>query len=342
MPFLAVLLLIPVFALISWLVNRLLLQKIGRHGMEKPLQPAHLRWSAGAKPLTGGLGMAISLLPAVIFFMSQQTEIPVWQMFALSGFLLTATLTGWIDDLWHLNPPAKLLGQFIAAGIACLGGWDLHWFGLQIPDLLLSLLLIMGLLNSLNMLDNIDGVTAMSAFALCAAAVLGASFSISWIGIILAFMGVLMGFLHLNLYPSRIFMGDAGSHLLGAMVFLIIRLQWASATPDLAGTCILVYGMAFIPLTDTLVVTGSRLLRKKSPFIGGKDHLTHMLVYSGIRQSALPWILGLIHFFAALLVISSDLSRSAQLLVLTLLLSGFIWMYYRTWKRRLVPENQLP
>ena len=39
-----------------------------------------------------------------------------------------------------------------------------------------------------------------------------------------------------------------------------------------------------VPLIDTVTVTIRRLMRKQSPFVGGKDHITHHLVYLGLSD----------------------------------------------------------
>jgi len=329
---------LPVGAIVSWAINRWLWKGMYGYGIRKPLQPEHLRWTASPKPLTGGLGMAVVWLPMMILWLINSPTLTPIQQWSLWGFLGIATLTGLIDDLYHLNPWQKLAGQFMAAVLAYYGGWGMEICDIPVLDAMGSLLLMMGLLNSLNMLDNIDGVTGMTVLALVAALALGGNLSDPWLLGILLLGGAIVGFLHLNLYPSHIFMGDAGSHLLGAAVFMMIRIRWEPASQDIQSTIVLIYGMAFIPLTDTFMVTLSRLIRKKSPFKGGKDHLTHMLVYSGIRQSALPWILGLIQFFTALLVITGQVPLHQQMGVLGLLAAGMAWMYYRTWQRRLVPN----
>jgi UDP-GlcNAc:undecaprenyl-phosphate GlcNAc-1-phosphate transferase len=66
-----------------------------------------------------------------------------------------------------------------------------------------------------------------------------------------------------------------------------------------------------IPLIDTTTVTVRRLLRGQSPFVGGKDHITHHFAYLGLKETSIVYILlatTLLSFPAALLLIKNPLS----------------------------------
>ena len=39
-----------------------------------------------------------------------------------------------------------------------------------------------------------------------------------------------------------------------------------------------------VPLVDTLTVSIRRLMRKQSPFVGGRDHTTHHLAFFGLSE----------------------------------------------------------
>ena len=111
---------LPVGAIVSWAVNRWLWKGMYGYGIRKPLQPEHLRWTASPKPLTGGLGMAVVWLPMMILWLINSPTLTPVQQWSLWGFLGIATLTGLIDDLYHLNPWQELAGQFMAAVLAYL------------------------------------------------------------------------------------------------------------------------------------------------------------------------------------------------------------------------------
>ena len=109
-------------------------------------------------------------------------------------------------------------------------------------------------------------------------------------------MGALAGFLYFNWHPSKIFMGDTGSQFLG--VFLAAcGIEYFWGYRDEAGDLVQLKQfvvpmlMFIVPLIDTITVTLRRMLRKQSPFVGGKDHITHMLFYFGLKERKVAFTL---------------------------------------------------
>jgi UDP-GlcNAc:undecaprenyl-phosphate GlcNAc-1-phosphate transferase len=103
-------------------------------------------------------------------------------------------------------------------------------------------------------------------------------------------LGALFGFLFFNWHPSRIYMGDTGSQFLG--VFLAstsILFFWNFKDPNVTvfiqlRQFVVPMLLFSVPLIDTTTVTFRRLLRRQSPFVGGKDHITHHLAYLGLSD----------------------------------------------------------
>jgi UDP-GlcNAc:undecaprenyl-phosphate/decaprenyl-phosphate GlcNAc-1-phosphate transferase len=107
--------------------------------------------------------------------------------------------------------------------------------------------------------------------------------------ILLGLIATLFAFLFFNWSPSRMYMGDTGSQFLGIILAYIgIKYFWNSTLID--GTSSLsqqiwIFLIGFLlPITDTTIVTLNRILRGRSPFIGGRDHTTHNLVYFGLSH----------------------------------------------------------
>ncbi len=92
----------------------------------------------------------------------------------------------------------------------------------------------------------------------------------------------------MNIHPSKLFMGDAGSQFIGLFVaFFSVDNLWnvssITESPSWLGMCIAL--VAFTPTAvDTLTVVINRLKKGQSPMVGGKDHTTHHLVYSGLTD----------------------------------------------------------
>jgi UDP-GlcNAc:undecaprenyl-phosphate GlcNAc-1-phosphate transferase len=78
-------------------------------------------------------------------------------------------------------------------------------------------------------------------------------------------------------------MGDAGALFLGFLIAsLIVRLD-TNPINNFATFSIPLLLLA-VPIMDTTVAVLSRLQRGISPFQGGKDHLSHRLIRSGLSK----------------------------------------------------------
>jgi UDP-GlcNAc:undecaprenyl-phosphate GlcNAc-1-phosphate transferase len=134
--------------------------------------------------------------------------------------------------------------------------------------------------------------------------------------------GACIGFLFWNRNPARIYMGDAGALFLGMMIAsLLVRFE-PNPINRLASFSIPIFILA-IPILDTTVAVLSRLRRGKSPFEGGKDHLSHRLTRRGLTRKKTAFTLWFLTGFYVLIavVISSVSYRFEGLLVFVGLMS---------------------
>lgn len=114
----------------------------------------------------------------------------------------------------------KIITQFIVACFVILPGIlssTISGFDIGLLIIPLALFAIIGSINSINLIDGMDGLAAgiiaiaSIASALYANVVTGIVASLPFIVI----AGASVGFLVLNHYPAKIFMGDTGSYALG-------------------------------------------------------------------------------------------------------------------------------
>ena len=204
-------------------------------------------------------------------------------------------ILGLIDDRRGLDWRARIAVQTLVAVVMVSLGWRMSLF-LDVPwfTFVLSVLWIVGLINSFNMLDNMDGLSAGTAAI--AATILAAVMLIMpspqtqqpqlFIGgFLLVVVGSISGFLWHNRPPARLFMGDAGSYLVGyllAMATLSATFAGKSLPRHaiLAPLCVLA-----VPLYDTATVVLIRLRAGRSPFEGDKSHFSHRLVELGMSKT---------------------------------------------------------
>ncbi|MHC4831485.1 MAG: MraY family glycosyltransferase, partial [Planctomycetota bacterium] len=200
-----------------------------------------------------------------------------------------ALAVGLIDDRFKDGFPwwAKLGGQFAAAGLLVTGGARLDVLVLPWLNVGVSVLWIVTIINAMNFLDHADGVTtgvAAIACALLAAVGIGlGQYLIALLAI--ALLGALLGFLPWNLPKASQFLGDAGSHLIGALLGALTLLM-AYRDPAHAPSGYLPLALPLLvlglPLFDMVVVLSVRLREGRPMHRGDRNHLHHRLVRLGM------------------------------------------------------------
>jgi len=250
-----------------------------------------------------------------------------------SSILIPALLVGvigLIDDVKKLSPLSRFIAQNAIAVVSTQILIATQTVGSPTENALLDFLItmfwIVGLTNALNFFDNIDGgasgTAAISAFFLFILALQGSQYSIAAFALVLT--GGTIGFLLWNRPPARIYMGDAGALFLGLLLAsLTIRFD-PNPINRVAGFAAPFFLMA-VPIMDTSVVVTKRLVRRISPFQGGRDHLSHRLMRAGLtkRQSVVSlWLITV--FFCLIALVISNASFSLEGLISTI---GFlVWL----------------
>ena len=164
----------------------------------------------------------------------------------------------------------------------------------------------------------------------------GISGHIFYLLMLVGVLGGLTGFLYYNWNPARVYMGDTGSQFLGVFLASISILFFWDIREEETGQLIqlkqFVVPMLFfiIPLIDTITVTFRRLLRKQSPFVGGKDHITHHLVYLGLSDKMVALILVFVSLLSLPLVLFLLLNFIVWTTEITLLAFGYFALVFVT------------
>jgi len=311
-------LLVGSFAL-SAILTAVVRKRAGGAGFVAP--PAPDRFHQATVPLGGGIAIFITLTAimlaamAVVKFLLAPGYLD-WLGEAVtihaSGFLAKANQL-WIillaafvlfalglwDDKKRLGPFFKLAVQFIAAIIAALFADVRVEFFIEnkIITSVLSAVWIVLIINAFNFLDNMDGLAAGIAIIASSilfiagafsAALSGQDFQVFVGGLALVFVGTLLGFLIFNFPPAKIFMGDAGSLVVGFFVALLtLRTtyyyhqagsgQWYAVFMPLV--------VMAVPLYDFMSVTLLRISQGKSPFVGDTQHFSHRLKRHGLTDT---------------------------------------------------------
>lgn len=238
-------------------------------------------------PRLGGIAIFFAFILAIVLYCKFDTE--------LKGILAGAIiifLVGLADDLATLTPNKKLLGQFIAAAVVVIIGnvrltsigdpfglGDIELGFMSIP---FSLFALIGVMNAINLHDGLDGLAGgVSAIACIVFGTLAyKTNNQNLLCLITALLGAIFGFLNYNTFPAKIFMGDAGSLLLGYCMG-VFSINLVSNSNDLVSPYVPLIVLA-VPILDTLVVMTNRLLKGNSLFSPDKSHIHHRLLDLGI------------------------------------------------------------
>lgn len=238
-------------------------------------------------PRVGGLAMVIGVLVAALIVIPLE---PNDRWFLVAAVVLAAF--GAADDRFDLDYRLKLLGQLIAILIVVIGGdAQIHSMTLDervmLPQWLsipLTVFFLVGITNAINLADGLDGLAGGTTF-LCLGALAMLSHTSGQLvtaALSLAFAGAILGFLRFNTFPASVFMGDAGSQLLGFAVGVLSLRATQSGTSALsAATPVLLLAL---PILDTLSVMVQRVGEGRSPFSPDKNHIHHKLLALGFSH----------------------------------------------------------
>jgi len=259
--------------LISFIVTPLMVRLAKRINFVD--QPASRKLHVTPVPLLGGVAIYAGVAAAVAFSGASTLR----ELIGVLGGATIMTAFGVWDDRYGMSPLIKLLGQACAGGLLIWAGIQVHLLNNAPLDIAITLVWIIGITNAINFLDNMDGLAAgiagvASAFFFILAIIEGLGLVAS---LAAATLGACLAFLYYNFNPATLFMGDAGSMLLG-FVLAVLGIKLEFKTAPLAVTWIIPIVILGVPIFDTTLVVLSRLRGRRPIYLGGKDHTSHRLM----------------------------------------------------------------
>jgi UDP-GlcNAc:undecaprenyl-phosphate GlcNAc-1-phosphate transferase len=291
-------------------------------------------------PRLGGVAIFVSFTVTLLLFSIIDNSIPISYLLVASIILF---IMGVKDDLSGVNPSTKFLIQFIVATILVVLGkirfTSMYGiFGIyDIPYLasaILSILFIILIINAFNLIDGIDGLAGTTCI------IVNGTFSILFISIkhyelaavSLTLVGAVFGFLRFNLTPAKIFMGDAGSLLIGlisailAVRFIELNKFTANATAPIVSAPALTFAILMGPIFDTLRVFVLRIVNGKSPFSADRNHIHHRILRLGYNHMQTTLMLGALNIALIIIVfVFADLGNFTLMLLILSVSLLFNW-----------------
>jgi len=237
---------------------------------------------------TGGIGIFLSVLFISLYYYFQGIELFDYSLFIPLGIMF---IIGVYDDLYNADFKLKFFLQIIVAKILIDQGYVISnyhgLFGLyEVPWLLAqgsTVFVFLVVVNAINFIDGIDGL----AITIVAKIILIIEYFSNELTplALLGFLSIvsIIPLYYFNFKKKRkVFLGDAGSMLLGTLIMiyilLVLKIDYQfypsfKLNKTLFSVVILAY-----PLIDLLRVFLIRIRNKKSPFTADQNHIHHHIL----------------------------------------------------------------
>lgn len=242
-------------------------------------------------PRFGGIAIFCGILAGFVALMPLSK-----QMIGLLVGSCFIVLVGLFDDLKGMAPKLKLACQIVAAVILWFS--DIRVTGLTNPftrnfinlpgwiAFIVTIVWIVGITNTINLIDGLDGLAAGITFIASIAVAYTAYYKCMYetMMIVLAIAGACFGFLIYNFYPAKIFMGDAGSMLLGYLMSSVALVGIAPSKSAMLFSTIVPVLVLALPIFDTSFAIVRRVANHKPIMQADKGHLHHRIMAMGFGQ----------------------------------------------------------
>lgn len=253
----------------------------------------------------GGVAIFCSFTIAILLFATTVN-------YQKANFLITSCIIlfalGLKDDLYGVSPRTKFMLQITVATIlVLLGNFRLTsfygvffiWETNMLWGSLFSMAVIIFVNNAFNLIDGVDGLAG--TLGLISTLAFGIFFAIAdayaYAFIAFAMFGAIAGFLVFNYAPAKIFMGDTGSLIVGlvcvilAIKFIELNKLGSKPDPNFYSAPAIAVAVMLVPIFDSLRIFFIRIIHKKSPFAGDRNHVHHRLQSLGLNANKIVIVL---------------------------------------------------
>lgn len=224
-------------------------------------------------------------------------NIPIRQIVGIFMGGVILMIGGYLDDKYRLPAKFSVIFPILACLTVVTSGIQavsLHnpfngnvlilekiaIFGFPLASGVVVFLWTLGMTYTTKLLDGMDGlvtgIAAIAGFVIFGLSLTPAVQQPQTALLAIIFVGSLLGFLILNFYPAKIFLGESGSTFAGYMLAIL-----AIVSGGKVATAILVMGL---PVLDALWVILQRIFSGQSPFKGDRRHLHYRLTEIGFSE----------------------------------------------------------
>lgn len=322
------------FSLATLFLMRKVAKKVGL--VDKPNERKHHN---GAIPLIGGISICLTIL----YFLFNNRDI-IHNTSLYAGCISILVIIGALDDKYDISYKIRFAVQAILSIVMMsLGNIELKtigdvfgtgevitlgWFGY-----LVTVIAVIGAINAFNMVDGIDGLLGgLSVVTFGGLGVMLAhdgQYNISYLCLVMVVIIVPYILLNLGVFgrKRKVFMGDAGSMLIGFTViwFLLLSSQNGKAPPLRPVTAL---WLIAIPLMDMAAIMIRRIKRGDSPFKPDRNHLHHIFQRLGLSSTqTLIVICSIAAIFAGVGIFSEILNIPESIMFYAFVIGFCLYLY---------------
>ena len=303
----------------------------------------------GVVPLVGGIAVFSSIS---YFLFSHPDILPHTGLLLLC--LFTLIVVGAIDDKFDISFKYRLAVQVaLTCVMMYFTGLELNFIGniFGSGDMsfgwaasVVTIFAVLAAINAFNMVDGIDGLLGgLSMVTFTGMAVLlnlSQQHELAYVCVVVVvamapYVMMNMGILGRE---RRVFMGDAGSMMIGFLViWMLLTITQPTATPTMRPVTAL--WLIALPLMDMAAIMYRRVKRGRSPFYPDRDHLHHICLRAGMKNRHTLFTICSISSLFALVGILGELFAVHE----TIMFVGFIitfvsysFMLRKNWPKRVV------
>lgn len=240
-------------------------------------------------PLLGGLAILLGVFTSILVLVGIETRTLL--IISLALFIFSV---GLLDDKRGLDYRIRLICQLLIAII-----FAIFLFRLEATSSInrfviigLGIFWIIGIANAINMMDNIDGATAgITAFSASTLLYIAIQQNNYLVGIIAsALLASALAFLIFNYSPASIFLGDAGTLMIGFLLACTALLELKEIFHSFSIKFLAFPFILGFPVYDTTFATIRRIALKKPFYLGGESNITYRLLSRKISKQKAVFI----------------------------------------------------
>ncbi|MEM5512859.1 UDP-N-acetylglucosamine--undecaprenyl-phosphate N-acetylglucosaminephosphotransferase [Pseudoalteromonas sp. AS84] len=251
-------------------------------------KPSGRKLHTGNVPLVGGVSICITIVQ-YIYTHPDIINYTNLYMYCIVGL----TTIGALDDRFDLSVKIRMLVQavvsiamiyFAKAELVTLGnilGFGDISLGYGYVGGMITIFAVIGCINAFNMVDGIDGLLGgLSVVTFAAIGILlsmSNEQSLSYLCLLLVVCMIPYIVMNLGLIgrERKVFMGDAGSMMIGfTVIWLLIGASQTPGNPMIRPVTAL--WLIALPLMDMTAIMIRRIKQGKSPFKPDREHLHHI------------------------------------------------------------------